>query len=94
MNECDSTGGFRAQEFPQASWRPGTQAVPGYQDTSPEIGMMGAPLLPSCFLKVTQLAGEPFVENHFVRPLGLAHTWNLSHASQDTMVFSYCELNS
>ena len=83
MNECDSTGGFPAQEFPQASWRPGTQAVPGYQSRDRHDG---GPLLPSCFLKVTQLAGKPFVENHFVQPLGLAHTWNLPHASQNAIV--------
>ena len=31
MNECDSSDGFLGQEFPQTSWRPETQAVPGYQ---------------------------------------------------------------
>ena len=73
MNECDSAGGFLAQEFPQTSWRPGTQAVPGYQSRDSHDG---GPLLPSCFLKVTQLVGEPFVENHFVQALprrGICH---------------------
>ena len=65
MNECDSSGGFLGQEFPQTSWRPGTQAVPGYQF---RVQMV--------VFKVTQIVGVlPFVENHFVH--NMMHMKNL-----------------
>ena len=72
MNECDSFGGFLGQEFPQTSWRPGTQAVPGYQF---RVQMV--------LFKVANIVGLlPIVENHFVKPpprRGIFHVHHKNH---------------